>query len=121
MPIDLPLPVTHRTIPKQRRPCLTQEDDEDPPQLGAAVLGGAGLVAHPDAGQHSDEQEDGGEAQHGGGDHQRSARLDIACRWGEKEDLGYLAQKEENFGQALLPQELPTPSQSASNGFCGST
>lgn len=96
---------------------LTQEDDEDPPQLGAAVLGGAGLVAHPDAGQHGDEQEDGGEAQHGGGDHQRSARLDVACGWDEDRGSALFGSK---GGELLASDELPTPSRSARDGLYGS-
>lgn len=63
---------------------LTQEDDEDPSQLGAAVLGGSGLVAHADAGQDGYQQEDGRKAQDGGGDHQCSTRLDIPCWWGKE-------------------------------------
>lgn len=119
LPVDLSLPAhtAHHPKAEEAAACLTQEDDEDPPQLGAAVLGGAGLVAHPDAGQHGDEQEDGGEAQHGGGDHQRSARLDVACGWGEDRGSALFGSK---GGELLASDELPTPSRSARDGLYGS-
>lgn len=63
---------------------LTQEDDEDPSQLGTPVLGSSRLMAHPDAGQDRYQQEDSGKTQDGGSDHQCSTRLDIPC-WRGKE------------------------------------
>lgn len=69
--------------PSTRGRGLTQEDDEDPSQLGPPVLGRPRLVAHPDAGQDCYQQEDSRKAQDRGGDHQRSTCLDIPCWQGK--------------------------------------
>lgn len=42
---------------------LTQENDQDSSQLGTTVLGSSWLVAHPYAGQNSNQQEDCWDAQ----------------------------------------------------------
>lgn len=66
--------------------CLTQQNEQNASQLGPPVLGHTRLMAHSNAGENRQQQENGGQPQDRGCDHQGSAGLDIAWtqenRWG---------------------------------------
>lgn len=56
---------------------LTQQNEHDTSQLSPPVLGYARLMAHADAGENRQQQENGREAQDRGCNHQGSAGLHI--------------------------------------------
>lgn len=59
--------------------CLTQQNEHYTSQLGPPVLGHTRLVAHSDARENRQQKEDGRQTQDGGGNHQGSASLHVAC------------------------------------------
>lgn len=85
---------------------LTQQNKEHPSQLGSPILGHSRLVAHTDAGENCQQQQDGRQAQNRGSNHEGSTSLHIA--WEQESREGGLDQ-----GVVLLPlsatsQELHT-------------
>jgi hypothetical protein len=67
---------------------LTQQNKEHPSQLGSPVLGHSRLVAHSDAGENCQQQQDGGQAQNGGSNHEGSTSLHVA--WEQESREGEL-------------------------------
>lgn len=60
--------------------CLTHKNEHDTSQLGPPVLGHARLVAHSDARENCEQQENSRQTQDGGSDHQGSAGLHVAWK-----------------------------------------
>lgn len=63
---------------------LTQQNEQHTSQLSPPVLGHTGLMAHSNAGENRQQQENGGQPQNRGCNHQGSAGLDIA--WTQETD-----------------------------------
>lgn len=82
----------------------SQQNKEHPSQLGSPVLGHSRLVAHSDAGENCQQQQDGGQAQNGGSNHEGSTSLHVA--WKDEDVHQGFAVVETSGHDAVSPQAL---------------